>query len=72
VGLFAAWRALTQRRSAMASGVGFGGLIALSSLAMHSFTDFNLRIPANAALFAFVWACAWLAAFGLADKRVQN
>lgn len=53
--------AMRRRSSLYRSGVGFGTALALISLAIHSFTDFNLQIPANAATFVVVAALAVVA-----------
>ena len=61
----AAVHALRTRRDKLLLGCAFGSLVGLSALLIHAFSDFNLQIPANAALFAFLLAVAWLAGFGL-------
>lgn len=45
--LVARWR---SRRGRFAVCLGAGGICSLAALAVHSFSDFNLRIPANALL----------------------
>lgn len=55
--LTALWRA----KSAYRSGVGFGAAMGIIALAVHSATDFNLQIPANAATFVVLCAIAILA-----------
>lgn len=40
-----------NRKNSVSLGIGLGGIGAILSLALHSFTDFNLHIPANALLF---------------------
>jgi len=52
---------MLQRQSLYRSGVGFGMALAILSLMIHSFTDFNLQIPSNAATFVVVCAVALLA-----------
>lgn len=59
--LWQALRPLLRREGAFRSGVGFGAGMALTALLIHSFTDFNLQIPANAATFVVVAAMAVLA-----------
>jgi O-antigen ligase len=54
-------RAMLQRQSLYRSGVGFGMALAILSLMIHSFTDFNLQIPSNAATFVVLCAVALLA-----------
>jgi O-antigen ligase len=53
--------AMVQRDSLYRSGVGFGAAMGILALMIHSFTDFNLQIPANASTFIVVCAVAILA-----------
>ncbi len=57
-----AGRVILQRRNRLRVGICFATLMAISEVAIHSFTDFNLQIPANAAtlvvLFAMAAACS--------------
>ena len=53
-----AWRGLRRGLHPLVRGLGLGALAALVALAVHSVFDFNLRIPSNAALGAFVAALA--------------
>lgn len=62
--LLALWRALQamwRRESLYRSGVGFGAAMGIVAIGVHSSTDFNLQIPANAATFVVVCAIALLA-----------
>lgn len=59
--LWHAFRALWRRESAYCSGVGFGAAMGIIALTIHSATDFNLQIPANAATFVVLCAIAVLA-----------
>ena len=43
------------------SGVGFGAAMGIIALLIHSSTDFNLQIPANAATLVVLCAIAVLA-----------
>jgi putative inorganic carbon (hco3(-)) transporter len=61
--------AMARRQDSQASGLAVGTLIAMVAIALHSATDFNLRIPANATLFAVVLAFAWLSAVGLSQSE---
>jgi O-antigen ligase/tetratricopeptide (TPR) repeat protein len=47
------WR---KRHDAFAVGIGWGGIGAVVAIAVHSLSDFNLRIPANALLLALIVA----------------
>lgn len=42
-------RVLIGRRRRLPAAISFAGLMATTALMLHSFTDFNLQIPANAA-----------------------
>ena len=57
-------RAQLERRSRLMRGMGFGATMAIIALLIHSVTDFNLHIPANAATFMVVLALAWTGRFG--------
>ncbi len=62
--LLALWRALQalwRRESLYCSGVGFGAAMGIIAIAIHSLTDFNLQIPANAAALVVLCAIAVLA-----------
>lgn len=67
--LWHALRPLLQRAGAFRSGTGFGAAMALLALLIHSATDFNLQIPANAATFVVVAAIAVLAGQHCAPRR---
>ena len=53
--LFIRW---ARRRDALARGVGLGALAGIMAVLLHGLTDFNLRIPANAAYFVMLYALA--------------
>lgn len=62
--LLALWRALQalwRRESYFRGGVGFGAAMGIIAIGIHSATDFNLQIPANAATFVTLCAIALLA-----------
>lgn len=67
--LWHALRALWRRDSAFCSGVGFGAAMGIIALAVHSATDFNLQIPANAATFVVLCAIAVLAGHHLKPRH---
>ena len=50
-GLVLAIRAMRRRRDPAIRGAAFGAVAAITALAVHGLADFNLQIPANAALF---------------------
>ena len=61
--LCAAQAALAQfcRHDPLMQGVAAGALMGIIALMTHSAVDFNLQIPANAALFMVVLALPWVA-----------
>lgn len=59
--LWHAFRTLWRRESAYRSGVSFGAAMGITALLIHSSTDFNLQIPANAATLVVLCAIAVLA-----------
>lgn len=62
--LLALWyglRALWRRESVYRSGVGFGASMGIIALLIHSASDFNLQVPANAATLVTLCAIAVLA-----------
>jgi len=59
--LFHSFRALWNRESLFRSGVGFGTAMAIIAIVIHSASDFNLQIPANAATYVVICAIAVLA-----------
>ena len=61
--LLAQWR----RRDPLMRGMSFACIMGVTSLLIHSWVDFNLQIPANAALFMVLLALGWVALY--ADRR---
>ncbi|HET8882067.1 MAG TPA: O-antigen ligase family protein [Solimonas sp.] len=59
---------IAQRKDVHARGVALGGLLALGCIALHSLTDFNLQIPANAATVVAILALI----AGLSPRRRQS
>ena len=53
-----ALRILRVRRNRLAGAAAFAALMAITALAIHSVTDFNLQIPANAATLLVLMALA--------------
>lgn len=64
--LYRRWR---QRRSRYASCMGAGGLCSCGAMAVHSFTDFNLHIPANALLLTVILALTWALLFNVSSRH---
>lgn len=56
--------AMKKCKSHLRKSLGLGCFMAMCSMFIHSFTDFNLQIPANAATFVVVLALSYVAAFG--------
>jgi len=61
--LFTAIKAMSLRREPLAIGLAFSSTMGILALTIHSFVDFNLQIPANAATFMVILALAWIARF---------
>ena len=47
------------RRRPEVKGLALGGMIAVFNILLHSISDFNLQIPANAATFVVILAMGW-------------
>ncbi len=47
-----------KSRDPLVRGIALGALLGVVALLLHSFTDFNLRIPANAVFFVALFALA--------------
>ena len=56
--LWQAFKALLHKESPFQNGLGFGAAMAIIAYLVHSFSDFNLQIPANAATLMVVCAVA--------------
>lgn len=61
--LYTAIKALSLRREPLMIGLAFTATMAILALTIHSFVDFNLQVPANAATFMVILALAWIARF---------
>lgn len=57
---FLVWR---TRRNARVKALALGGLVSLAAILLHSLTDFNLHIPANAMLFAVTLGLTFVMVF---------
>ncbi len=55
-------RVQIDRRSQLMRAMGFAVMMATISILIHSATDFNLQIPANAATFIVILGIPWIAA----------
>ena len=53
------FRTWSKRRNPEIKGLAMGGIISVFIILVHSLTDFNLHIPANALLFSVVLALAY-------------
>lgn len=67
--LWTAFQAQRKRQSPLLRGMGFAAMMGVISLAIHSSTDFNLHIPANAALLTTLCAFAFVARHIETDKK---
>lgn len=56
--LWLAFSTQTQRRNKIAISAGFAASMGIIAIAIHSWADFNLYIPANASLFCVLLAIA--------------
>jgi O-antigen ligase len=57
------FRTWSKRRHPGIKGLGMGGFVAVAALLVHSLTDFNLQIPANAVLFTVILALSFSTAY---------
>lgn len=69
VALYCALSALWDQRSLYRSGLGVGVSIGIVSILIHSTTDFNLQIPANALTFVVLCAIGVLAKYHTSSRR---
>lgn len=58
--LLTAIRVMHQRQDPLLRGMAFTAIMGISGILIHGLADFNLRIPANAALFMVLLALPWL------------
>ena len=61
--LIAQWR----RRDPLMRGMSFACIMGVTSILIHSWVDFNLQIPANAAFFMVLLALGWISLY--LDRR---
>ena len=67
--LVAALMAQWQRRDPLMRGMSFACIMGVTSILIHSWVDFNLQIPANAAYFMVLLALGWIANFVFDPRR---
>ncbi len=70
--VLAALLSIRKRHQAVMRGTGFTATMGLIAILIHSLVDFNLQIPANAALFMVLLALAWIALFLGRHQRLQK
>ena len=58
--LAAAIAAQWRRRDPLLRGMSFACIMGVAAILIHSWVDFNLQIPANAALFMVLLALGWI------------
>lgn len=63
---------LQLRHTPLYRGAAFAVVMAVSWMAIHSLTDFNMQIPANATTFATLLAVAWVARSLPAPRRMAK
>ncbi|MDD0840859.1 O-antigen ligase family protein [Curvibacter sp. HBC61] len=61
VTFYAAARTLAKRRTSLPRGIAFGVMMAIVSIAIHSWVDFNLQLPANVLTLMVILAMGWVA-----------
>jgi O-antigen ligase len=66
---FLVWR---YRRHTEAKGLALGAIVSVICILIHSFTDFNLQIPANMLLFSVLLSLALVTSFFRYKKPVQK
>ncbi|MEK1939302.1 MAG: hypothetical protein AAAB16_02910, partial [Pseudomonas sp.] len=70
--LYHAQKAMWQRESVYRNGMGFGASMGIVALLMHSFADFNLQIPANAATYTVLCAIAVIGNNHYRERRART
>ena len=61
-----------RRRDAEVKGLVLGGMISIFIIGIHSFTDFNLHIPANKLLFTVILTLTYVTAYDRPRGRVKK
>jgi O-antigen ligase len=57
------FRTWSKRRHPQIKAMGMGGFVSVAAILVHSFTDFNLHIPANMLLFAVILGLTYTTAY---------
>lgn len=73
--LFSLWtaiQAMRKRRSELHRGMGFASTMGIIAIGIHSTVDFNLQIPANAYMFVFLMALAFIARWGPSEDTSRQ
>lgn len=70
--LWQAIQAMRLRKSNTYKGLAFAPLMATSALLLHSLTDFNLQIPANAATYIVLLAMGWLCRYLPTETQINR
>jgi len=68
--LGAALAAQWRRRDPLMRGMSFACIMGVVAILIHSWVDFNLQIPANAAYFVLLLALGWISLF--LDRRESS
>lgn len=69
--LAVALRAQWERRDPLMRGMSFASLMGITALLIHSWVDFNLQIPSNAAYFMVILALGWIS-FALERRSAHD
>ncbi len=70
--VFIVWKTFLtwyKRRDAEVKGMALGGMISIFIIGIHSFTDFNLHIPANMMLFTVILTLTYVTAYYRPRRR---
>ena len=70
--LFTALKAQRLRRAPLMRGMSFASIMGITALLIHSTVDFNLQIPANAAMFMIIMAMGWISLHLVPDRKVRT
>lgn len=66
------YRGWLRRRGTFEKCIGAGGLASCLAIAVHSATDFNLHIPANALLLTVIAALTYAVVFNVREKKADR